>query len=353
MFTKDLLAPRVDACAKHIITAVGSSSKLKGSIFVDNVWQTTPSQSRPRIYDNYQAVYNDPNVDIVYVGTPHSLHKQNCLDGIAAGKHVLCEKPFTINEADAQEVVDAARERGVLVMEAMWVRFNPIFRELHEELYVKKSIGEIRRFVIDFGNKVDLDSLPADSRMKDPALGAGALLDIGVYTLTYASFILGEGRVGMDHPHSRVTSSLSIVGGIDESNVVILGYPPRNSKRGSTAICSSTFHYKSADDFARIEGSNGEIVIFGMAASVPGGFRIKSGPQPGHGEADKREEQVFKVERPEGTLGFFWEADAVADDIANGRTENAVMPLDETLRMMRLMDGIRRDGGLRYPQDRW
>lgn len=241
---------------------------------------------------------------------------------------------------------------------AMWVRFNPIFRALYEDLYIKKSIGEVQRMIIDFGNKMPLDTLPANSRLKDPKLGAGALLDIGVYSLTYASFILGEGRVGKDHPEpSKVVSSLCIVDGIDESNVVVLEYPPSDtgakgpSKRGKSAICSSTFHYKGGEEFARIEGSNGEITLFGIAASVPSGYRKKSGPQPGHGEEDKRDIDVFKVERPEGTLGFFWEADAVAQDIAAGKTENAVMPLDESLRMMRLMDSIRIDCGLRYPQD--
>ena len=91
--------------------------------------------------------------------------------------------------------------------------------------------------------------------------------------------------------------------------------------------------------------------FFGIAASVPGGYRKKSGPQPGHGEEDTRVVDMFRVERAEGTLGFFWEADAVAQDIAAGKTENTVMPLDESLRMMRLMDGIRKDCGLRYAQD--
>lgn len=209
---------------------------------------------------------------------------------------------------------------------AMWVRFKPVFRALYEDLYVKKSIGEVQRMIIDFGNKMPLDTLPTDSRLKDPKLGAGALLDIGVCFLAYASFILGEGRVGKDHPEpSKVVSSMSIVNGIDESNFVVLEYPPRyadaksTSTRGKSVICSSTFHYKGGEDFARIEGSDGEITLFGIAASVPGGYRKKSGPQPGHGEEDRRAVDVFKVERPEGTLGFFWEADAVAQDVTTGR----------------------------------
>ena len=119
MFTNDLVVERLEAEIKHTITAVGSSSILKGSTFVENCWKDTAKSSQPRVYDTYQAVYADPNVDIVYVGTPHSEHRKSCLDAIAAGKHVLCEKPLTINAREAQEVVDAAKERGVFLMEGM------------------------------------------------------------------------------------------------------------------------------------------------------------------------------------------------------------------------------------------
>lgn len=241
-----------------------------------------------------------------------------------------------------------------MILSAVWTRFFPLFDALREEIIEKESIGEVQRFFMDFGNKMPLDTLPTNSRLKDPTLGAGALLDIGVYTLTYASIIMGDFRVGKQHPQlERVTSSLDVVNGMDEANVVVLDYPSAGAgtNRKKTAICSSTFRYRSAEDFARIEGTNGSIIIFGVAASMPTGFRIVSGPQPGFGEADTRIERTYLVEKPEGTMGFFWEADAVAADIANGRTENATMPLDESLRMMRLMDQIRRQGGLLYPQD--
>jgi len=130
MFAKDLLlAPRSSPSAKHTITALGSSSLEKGNTFVEKVWgesaaaappdpeQAWPPPPRPVVYADYQGVYHDGSVDIVYIGTPHSLHRANCLDAIAAGKHVLCEKPLTINAREAQEVVDAARKKGVFIME--------------------------------------------------------------------------------------------------------------------------------------------------------------------------------------------------------------------------------------------
>ena len=124
MFTKDLLVPRSEATAKHSMVALGSSCIQKGTAVVDKVWESTPEQPRPQVYADYQGVYDDPEVDIVYIGTPHSLHKRNWLNAIAASKHVLCEKPCTINEKEAQEVINAAREKGVFVMEGISISLN-------------------------------------------------------------------------------------------------------------------------------------------------------------------------------------------------------------------------------------
>lgn len=137
MFVKDLLAPRSSPSAKHTITALGSSSLEKGNAFVEKLWggsaAAAPPPPQPVVYADYQGVYDDGSVDIVYIGTPHSLHRENCLDAIAAGKHVLCEKPFTINAREAQEVVDAARKKGVFIMEGALIQLFrcssiPVFR---------------------------------------------------------------------------------------------------------------------------------------------------------------------------------------------------------------------------------
>lgn len=231
------------------------------------------------------------------------------------------------------------------------MRFCSLFEALHEEIIVKKSIGEVQRLSIDFGNKFDLSSLPDNHRLKDPALGGGALLDIGFYTLTFASIILGDWKVGKDHPKpTKVLSSLDIVDGIDAANTVVLEYPSANGGV-KTGVCTSSFRYRGADEFGYIQGTNGSITLFGPAVSVPGGFRVTEGERPGPPAADTRTTRVFNVERHEGTLGFYWEADAVAQDIAKGKTESDVVPLDETLRLMELMDEIRAANGLKYPQD--
>lgn len=117
MFVADLLVPREDGPAKHIITAVGTSSSIeKGQKFVKDFWKDS-TMPHPKVLASYEEVYDSPEVDVVYIATPHSLHAQNCLDAIKAGKNVLCEKPFTINSKQAEEVIAAAKAKGVFLME--------------------------------------------------------------------------------------------------------------------------------------------------------------------------------------------------------------------------------------------
>lgn len=118
MFVKDILAPRPSGLAKHVLAAVGTSSSIaKSEKFIEHHWKG--DGQLPKAFGSYQEVYDSPDLDIVYIATPHTLHRQNCLDAIAAGKHVLCEKPFTINAKEAEEVVAAAKAKGVFLMEGM------------------------------------------------------------------------------------------------------------------------------------------------------------------------------------------------------------------------------------------
>lgn len=154
-FVQDLVVDRKNARARHVVQAVGSSSVDKGQGFVQ---KNLPGQS-PTVYGSYEEVYADQSVDIVYIGTPHAFHKQNCLDAISHGKHVLCEKAFCLNAADAKEVFEAAKQRGVFVMEAMWTRFFPLMAELRALVHNQKAIGDVSRVFADFAMKVDLASL--------------------------------------------------------------------------------------------------------------------------------------------------------------------------------------------------
>jgi predicted dehydrogenase len=325
-FAADISIPRSDAKAYHIIQAIGSSSYEKGKKFLE---AHIPGAS-PTI-GTYEEVYADPEVDIVYIGTPHAFHRQNCLDAIRHGKHVLCEKAFTLNAAEAREVFEAAAEKGVFVMEAMWTRFFPLTRKLQELLHTDKAIGEVQRVFCDFGLQQDIAALPANSRLKDPALGAGSLLDIGIYSLTWG--LLGLGQLS-DKP--KILASQHLVDGVDVASSIILSFP-----EGQQAIVTSTTFARTPRSFCRIEGAKGAVVVEGVAASAPVSFTV-------HRNGD---EQPQKYDFERVGKGFYWEADAVAVDIAAGRKQSEVMPWAETTRVLEILDEVRRQGGARFPQE--
>lgn len=180
MFVEDLVLPRKDARAHHVIQAIGSSSQEKGQAFASKY----APEASPTIYCSYEGVYSDPNVDIVYIRTPHAFHKKDALDAVAASKHVLCEKAFTITAKETRQVLAAAKAKGIFIMEAMWTRFTPLVMTLQKKLHEERVIGNIRRTFCDFGTEMDIAALGPESRLKNPELGAGSLLDIGIYSLT-------------------------------------------------------------------------------------------------------------------------------------------------------------------------
>jgi predicted dehydrogenase len=346
-FVADLVLDRPDAKARHIIQAIGSSSTEKGRAFAK---RHIPSAS-PTICGSYDELYNDPNVDVVYIGTPHAFHKANCLAAIAAGKHVLCEKAFTITAAEAQEVFDAARNKGVFIMEAMWTRFHPLLLTLQKMLHQQKVIGTVQRVFCDFGLSMDIQSLGSESRLKNPALGAGSLLDIGIYSLTWGLLSL-DANIGDAARSFDIVASQSISEGVDISTSIILKY-----SSGSQAILTSTTNFKTANEFCRIEGTGGSIIVKGEAASAPDTIILRL-PQTASAHGDMipaasendNSDKVYHFDK-EGR-GFYWEADAVALDIIEGRKESAIMPWAETIRVMKIMDEVRRQGGAQFPQDR-
>ncbi|KAF1955218.1 NAD(P)-binding protein [Byssothecium circinans] len=327
--------------------AIGSSSIEKGTNFVKSYLSGQP---QPTVYASYQKVYDDPKVDIIYIGTPHAFHKQNCLDAIAAGKHVLCEKAFTLNSKDGKVVLDAAKAKGVFIMEAMWTRFHPILRHLQKALFEEKVIGDIRRTFCDFGLAVDIASLGSQSRLKNPALGAGSLLDIGIYSLTWGILTLDK-RIGDEAGMPKIVAAQSLADGVDVSTSMILQYP----STGRQGILTSTTEFKTSPTFCRIEGTKGYITVEGPTALSPRSFSVwrnNEGSSKGDmavesGSGGPESTRTFDIEG----RGFYWEADTVALDIAAGTKENATMPHAETLRVMKIMDEVRREGGARFPQD--
>ncbi|KAI7284575.1 hypothetical protein KC352_g5515, partial [Hortaea werneckii] len=334
-FVTDILKPNWPGkSANHIVQAIGSSSLEKCQKFMEQSVNPAKPAVQPTLYGTYQGVYDDPDVDCVYVGTPHSFHKQGCLDAIEAGKNVLCEKPFTMNVKEAEEVFEAAEKKGVFVMEAMWTRFYPLMQTLRKLLHETKELGTIYRTFCDFGMDVDIASLPDGSRYKEISLGAGSLLDIGIYSLTWGLTTLSDGQ-GEEAEDPEVVSSQTLEhGGVDTISNVLLHY----RGTGRQAVCTSTFNYPGRSDFARIEGSKGHIVVHGETPSSPEGFVL-------HPKGGGMEEQ-YTFEKP--GRGFFWEADAVAHDLKAGRRQNDTMPWAETMRVMRVMDHVRKSSGARF-----
>lgn len=327
--------------ANHIIQAVGSSSIEKCKDFATNIITSANPPIQPSLYGSYDEVFKDINVDCVYIGSPHSFHKQHCLQAIEAGKNVLCEKPFAMNSREAEEVFTAAKAKGVFIMEAMWTRFFPAFQQLHRVLHSEKKLGQIHRVFCDFGLHIDIQNLPADNRYKDPALGAGSLLDLGVYSLTWGlmtlDLILKDTSEDLE-----VSSSQSIVDGVDVTSTIVL----HDRKTGGQAICTSTTNVEPRRpdrSFARIEGSKGSITVHGNTAASPDTFVFHP--------KDGGQEETYRFEKP--GMGFYWEADAVARDLQAGRKQSQVMPWWETVRVMQIMDNVRKRGGARFPVDDW
>jgi predicted dehydrogenase len=295
------------------VLAVGSRSRASAQEFADK-------RSIPRRHASYDDLASDPDVDVVYIATPHPLHAENATLCLRAGKAVLCEKPFSVNAAEAERVVKLARERGLFIMEGMWTRFFPLMEEVRR-LTSEGAIGEVRMLNVDFGFRAGLD--PA-SRLFDPKLGGGALLDVGVYCVSFASMVLGRpsGFVGL--PHLGET-------GVDEQASVVLEHEGGRLANLSIGIRTTT------PQEATIMGTEGYVRIHAPW------WRPKSMTinRPG--------EESETVDAPVSGNGFNYEAAEVMRCLEAGKTESDVMPLDETISVMRTMDRIRATWGLRYP----
>jgi predicted dehydrogenase len=313
----------------------------KGKLFVqDNI----PAVPTPNIYASYEGVFQDATVDVVYIGTPHAFHKKNCLDAIATGKHILCEKAFTITAREAEEVFTAASAKNVYIMEAMWTRFHPLVQDLRKALFTDKLIGDVRRTFCDFGQDHKLASLGPESRLKNLSLGAGSLLTIGIYSLTWGLLTLDE-HIGLEASDTKILADQSLVDGVDVATAIVLRYPAT----GRQGILTSTSEFKGDYNFCRIEGTEGYVLLGGPYASSPTEFSVWR--NRGTGNGIRQAGPVLEKKYEDVGFGLYREADAVALDIAAARRENEIMPHAETLRVMRMMDEIRRQGGAMFPQD--
>jgi predicted dehydrogenase len=296
------------------IAAVGSRTKAAAEDF-GNTWKI------PNRYGSYLELTSSPETDVIYIATPHTLHRENCLDCLKAGKAVLCEKPFTLNATQAAEVIALARHKRIFLMEAMWTRYFPVFGKVRD-LLLENALGDVRLVQADFAFRPPFDP---KSRLFDPALGGGALLDIGVYPISLASMVYGESP-------RRIVSTVTMGRtGVDEQSAVIMEYTG-----GRQAAVSFSFRYASPLE-ANIIGTEGRIRIH-RPWWYPHALTLTRG-----GREDE------EISLPYLGNGYAHEAVEVIDCLRAGRTESDRMSLEETYRILQTLDAIRADWGLKYP----
>jgi predicted dehydrogenase len=278
----------------------------------------------PSRYPTYAALFADPDIDVAYIATPHHLHHDLTLAALRAGKHVLCEKPLTLNHSQAAEVFAAAATSNRLVVEAVWMRFIPAIVALRQAI-ADGLIGDVQLITADFGFALPFDP---NHRLYDRSVGGGALLDLGIYPLSFATMLLGIPTV----VHSQTSIGRS---GVDETDVIQLGWD--NGARAQLS-CSLRFHRPME---AMISGSTGWIRVpkFFLA---PNKFIV-------HRSTTDADPEVHS--HPLLGNGLVHEIEAFNDGVRRGLLELPQQTTAETLLLMGLMDRLRADWGLTFPTE--
>ncbi|HEU0205197.1 MAG TPA: Gfo/Idh/MocA family oxidoreductase [Pseudolysinimonas sp.] len=299
----------------HTVTAVGSRTQEAADAFA-------AAHGIPNSHASYEALVADPEVDAIYVGTPHPYHYANTVLALNAGKHVLLEKPFTINAAEAQKIVDLAASKKLVVLEAMWTRWMPHMVRIRE-LLAAGALGELRSLIVDHDQKLPTD---VTHRIQNPDLGGGALLDLGIYPVSFAWDVFGE-------PSSvYALSSPTPVTGVDQNDAIVLGYAS-----GAKAIINTVLD-AAGPNTAVIVGTEARIEI------DPVWYNPTS----------------FSLIAPDGTVierfgqkvpgrGMQFQADELERLVAAGEIAGTILSPSQTVAIMGTLDEIRSQIGLRYP----
>lgn len=295
-------------------SAVGSRSLARAEAFA-------AAHGIARAHGSYQELAADPAVDVIYIASPHSEHFANARLALDGGKHILVEKPFMINGSQARAIAELASARGLFAMEAMWTRFLPHMVRIRE-LLASGTLGQI--IAVEASHN---QNLPADrhSRLHDPSLGGGALLDLGVYPIAFSFDILGA--------PTRVlaTGSLSATG-VDETVAIALGY-----ESGAVAALHTTMRAKSATN-ASITGTLGSIEIAATFYAQTTFNRF---------DADYQLVEQFSVKAP--GRGMQLQGLELERCVALGLSDSPLLPLSESIAIAETMDAIRAQIGLKYP----
>ncbi len=293
--------------------AAGSRTKESAVKFADKF-------GLPRAYGSYEELVNDPDIDAIYVATPHPYHKENVLTALNAGKAVLCEKPFTVNSAELEQLVATARQKNLFLMEAMWTRFLPPIVQVRKWLE-EGRIGEVKLLKAEFGFRSDWNP---QGRLLNPQLGGGALLDAGIYPVSFASMIFGA-------EPQKIWSTADIgETGVDEQFSILLDYG-----QGRAATLNGAVRLDLTND-AYIHGTEGMIHIPSFLNATEAILRVTG-----------KEEEKYTDGR--SSTGYSFEAEEVGRCLLEGLSESPAIPLEESLGIMKLLDEIRGQWGLKYP----
>jgi predicted dehydrogenase len=291
------------------VVAVGSRSADRAAAFAT-------AHGIDRAYGDYEALVADPEVDVVYVAAPHSEHTRLALLAIAAGKHVLVEKPLATTAPEAQRIVDAARRAGVFAMEAMWTRYLPQ-SDIVRRLLEGGDLGDVRFVAADFAGGPVQDRA---GRILDPALGGGALLDLGVYVVSWASFVFGP-------PEGLTVRGTLGPTGVDLQASLILDHPGGAQALLFAGLTAPTpWTATVAGSTARVEVAPPFWAASGLRVVGADGTLLAHWQDP--------------YGRP-GRMGLCYQAAAAARYIAEGRTESPLHPNDEAVAVLAVLDEAR------------
>lgn len=293
-----------------IVLAVASRTKESAEAFAD-------AYGIERRYDSYEALAKDPDVDIVYVATPHSRHFEDMKLMIEHGKNVLCEKSFTVDSAQAEEIFALAKEKGVFVMEAFWTKLLPIYREV-EKIIASGAIGDIRMVTAQYGY-----TTAREARKFEPALAGGTLLDIGIYAIGFACMFLGY---EYDAIHGNLVMNNA---GTDAIDAMIL-------RKGNAVAQLTTAIGAATPVLGGIYGTKGHI-------DVPEFKNPQAVIVCIDGEAP------YTIERPFEVNGFEYEIREAMACVREGKICSSVMTPEQSVKTMAIMDEIRRQNGLVFP----
>jgi dihydrodiol dehydrogenase / D-xylose 1-dehydrogenase (NADP) len=275
-------------------------------------------------YGSYEELVNDSSIDIIYVATTHNFHRENARMAMEHGKHVLIEKPFTVNAGETDDLISLAKEKNVFLMEAIWTRFLPSYVKL-KSLLDTGSIGDVRHLDVSFGNY----ALPQyEGRLKDPALAGGVTLDMGIYPISFCCYMLNEIPVDIQSM-CRFSDR-----GVDEVASYQFRFPS-----GAIAQIRASFALKM-ENRAALFGTKGYVLFPGFCAGDE--FTVFTH----NGTNEIQNQEAIHMDREEN--GFIYQVQEVQRCLEAGQTESSVITLKETREIMAVMDSMRTEWGLKY-----